>query len=668
MLTDFLFYCKIFLGFDCKFMKKGKIYMQSKQSEKRILSIAAILTLIFLLALCGCTNREDLPNYIENNEAFLKAIQNGDGVIYVGDILFASPTEIVLNYPVQIIGKPEKSLLENVRFTLKGTNVPSKTTDFSFRNIILDGKQEKKDIPFEEGKTFDEIVGDLPQYHAVDGSIGYLTLTVDNCEIKNFLHENGPALYVNNDANFRNGKKTLHLLGTKIYNNVSYSGTVKVFSDVLTTYIDRCDFYANTARAGQGISVGNGLSYITNTDIHDNDFFHFVYYMERRLPAVFHDDKKTFKGITANALGGSCGALFIGGSHTTVDTCKIYNNQTVYGGGIGIINAETLEQDEKIEIKNTEIVNNVAVRCGGGVYIESNQGETTYFTNCTLLGNKAGEEGGVLYTTTYAPDNDQSYGGNVQFTFCTMANNVAADADAFTFYELLKPELAGKITLKGCFVLDNSPYLSAETDYTYVASKEQALAENVITETSFAKLSTDGIRPVSGSKADISVPSAVYQTWTNIDTNEKVRAIGFISPVESTEEFPYWTLVFPALAIDVLVFLLVYFKKKKAKKPILSAASEVVATQKFDYSSYSFEEIAEKIGSLYDDVLTKKEIVVATYLLYEKSRKEIAQELILSEETVKTHLSHIFKKTDVSSKNEFKEKTEKLLSDLPARK
>ena len=66
---------------------------------------------------------------------------------------------------------------------------------------------------------------------------------------------------------------------------------------------------------------------------------------------------------------------------------------------------------------------------------------------------------------------------------------------------------------------------------------------------------------------------------------------------------------------------------------------------------------AEKLKSalLYlpeEKSLTAKEIEVLEILLDGKNRKEIAEELNLSANTIKTHIAHIYKKFDVSSKEE----------------
>ena len=61
--------------------------------------------------------------------------------------------------------------------------------------------------------------------------------------------------------------------------------------------------------------------------------------------------------------------------------------------------------------------------------------------------------------------------------------------------------------------------------------------------------------------------------------------------------------------------------------------------------------------------LTNREIEVLRLLLDNCKRKEIAERLCLSENTVKTHSSHIFTKLSVKDRNELIEKAEKLLSE-----
>lgn len=75
---------------------------------------------------------------------------------------------------------------------------------------------------------------------------------------------------------------------------------------------------------------------------------------------------------------------------------------------------------------------------------------------------------------------------------------------------------------------------------------------------------------------------------------------------------------------------------------------------------YSEEEIERAVaGLVLTEKLTSREEEVLRLTLAGKKRKSVAEELCVSENTVKTHLSHIFAKAGVSSK---KELTDKLFS------
>ncbi len=65
-----------------------------------------------------------------------------------------------------------------------------------------------------------------------------------------------------------------------------------------------------------------------------------------------------------------------------------------------------------------------------------------------------------------------------------------------------------------------------------------------------------------------------------------------------------------------------------------------------------------------EDALTSREAEVLSLIFDNYKRREIAQKLCLSENTVKTHTSHIFTKLSVSGKTELFEKAENLLKRL----
>lgn len=89
-------------------------------------------------------------------------------------------------------------------------------------------------------------------------------------------------------------------------------------------------------------------------------------------------------------------------------------------------------------------------------------------------------------------------------------------------------------------------------------------------------------------------------------------------------------------------------------------AEKKAETVKLKESGLTAEEIERAVSALeLTERLTAKEEEILRLVLSDKKRKAIAEELCISENTVKTHLSHIFAKVGVSSK---KELTETILS------
>ncbi|MCQ2409734.1 MAG: LuxR family transcriptional regulator, partial [Clostridia bacterium] len=362
----------------------------------------------------------------------------------------------------------------------------------------------------------------------------------------------------------------------------------------------------------------------------------------------------------------------------TLKGCTISGNTSLFGGGVGFASQSTVTGGSKTIFEDCVISNNTA-KYGGAIYGQSYQGATCSFINCCIFGNKA-ESGSVIYVTALGPW-QKKYAGKVDFIFCTIAGNKANDAGTFEFYDLIEETYAGFIDIKGSFIIDDSPYNSEDNDYNYIATKNQALEDGVITEESLDNFNIN-TRPVSGSKADITVPYEVYSGWiANSGNSQKDRFIGADlaeQTPDSGKSFPYWTLVFPALAVvAATIILIVVIRKKKTCK-----ASDVTQTEEssddtapinddeksdqdtgesVDFKNYSYDELYDKIQKAYGTLLTKKEMMVAVHFLRDKSRKEIAQKLGVSDETIKSHLSNIYKKLGCSSKNDFKNSVAKTL-------
>lgn len=123
------------------------------------------------------------------------------------------------------------------------------------------------------------------------------------------------------------------------------------------------------------------------------------------------------------------------------------------------------------------------------------------------------------------------------------------------------------------------------------------------------------------------------------------------------EKFVTWNFEFLSvsyiLSVGMLFFLYWimqdYVYVQDIPAPLVEEKSTVVIVDSMT--------VAEKMKMVFaqlpeDKMLTAKEVEVIEKMLDGKTRKEIADELNISENTVKTHLKHIYEKLEISNKQE----------------
>lgn len=112
---------------------------------------------------------------------------------------------------------------------------------------------------------------------------------------------------------------------------------------------------------------------------------------------------------------------------------------------------------------------------------------------------------------------------------------------------------------------------------------------------------------------------------------------------------------FPIVVIDLLPITIRRFQFGLGLYPLfyllvnlffLRFISNFVYFPKLDRNK-TFQNSSDNIYSL-----TKRELQIANLILKGKSYKDISEELVIAQETVKTHISNIYKKTNVSNKIE----------------
>lgn len=125
------------------------------------------------------------------------------------------------------------------------------------------------------------------------------------------------------------------------------------------------------------------------------------------------------------------------------------------------------------------------------------------------------------------------------------------------------------------------------------------------------------------------------------------RFIGF-------ETFGLWDALFStqplsvllALVLFGLMFIALYLVSQTNLREAWGMAQPGEAEDEANLVSYCCAQIAQTYG------LSAREQDVLVQLAYGKSRFEVSQALVLSEETIKTHIRHLYQKLDIHSRKE----------------
>ena len=555
---------------------------------------------------------------VNSVEEFENALINRASEIYLNDIDFNYKL-ITLNYDVSITSQNKnRANVKNAYFKVNGPNTNTETISVSLSNLNFDGGFDKSNYNLNEEKSFEEIFeSDRESNRFIDADFGYYSLNIDNCSISNYCAAMGPALYVENFM--YEGEKHISISNSKFFNNISEYDTIHLSNNKLNLHMSNCEFYNNYAYKGQGFSIANGNSIIDKVNVHDNNF-------------VSYDIN-----VNNNQLCG--GGVFLGGD-VKMSNSYIINNKTTYGGGLGV--ASSFSGSKSIILENVNIKNNEATY-GGAICAHSLVGQTIIFNNCEIYENKA-TYGASLYACVYAYFRKENNGGLIEFYFTTFALNKADDTNSYDFYLKEKTKGAlGQVSLKGCISIGNDTYPSNDDDYNYIVTKEQALLDGTLTEDAIDKISEDGYSPVRNSKSDIKVPAKVYSNWSNIFKDEKsARAIGHIDVKKTNNNTRTIVLIFIiGFSLCILALLVVLLAKKdKKEKPVLETNDNEAAEETID----------DRRGYL--NTLSERERKVAELIIHLKKRREIAETLNYSENTIKKDLTSIYAKLHVQDKAE----------------
>lgn len=619
-----------------------------------------LLTLIFVLGLflLGVSTTFGASNFcyaqsereeINSRQDFATALSKKQSVINVGDIDFgATPIAIDISYSVEIVGKNQKSLFLNAHFNIVGGTTANDVVHVTIKNIKFDGGFDTQNKTLENGKTFAENFGTdrtNPVYKAIVPT-GLFDLKIENCEFFGYASQSGAVIYrLNTEAS--SIRSNLKISNTKVYDNICEESPLYIVDKSLNLKIENSEFCNNITQFCGGISIWGANSELDGVSIHDNKFVNFC--------SVF--DKYS-------------GGLFVAMSDILIKNSNISNNSAYNGGGVQVVNSNATFFNCKI-LNNKTFATGTSkagiLYCeggyGGGVLVISNEGQIVKFENCNISANSAVNGGAIAVM----PASQNAKGGQVELYFCNIGLNNQNDNQAIKYYGYSEQN-KGLLLAKGCIIVDQTSIENIENDYNYISTKEQALADKVISESIIENIATDGLVILPNSSADRSVPKTVCDTWNLYFTVKGNRKIG----VQNVEETNNLALVislsitaFIVTLAGVAVLILLLKRKKSAtnqQKEMAEITNPTPSVANKPITVFTNEQIEIILKNVNDDVaLSKKEIDVFKLSLLGKSRKEMASESFVTEHTIKKHLSSIYDKLGVGTRKELYEKAKQYL-------
>jgi hypothetical protein len=176
--------------------------------------------------------------------------------------------------------------------------------------------------------------------------------------------------------------------------------------------LEDCMLIDNHASSGGGLWAESGVVELTRTIVSDNSAISFGggIFLRDVLSATF-SNSQLLRNEAANEGGGLWGSLSRAGeSLIKFENSLVQLNKVTDSGGFGgglwidVHGHNSLPSLPKLEVVNTQIIDNQATEDGGGAYIETKHPSVLHIGESSIIGNRAGFEsqtgrGGGLFIT-----------------------------------------------------------------------------------------------------------------------------------------------------------------------------------------------------------------------------------------------------------------------------
>lgn len=655
--------------------------------KKRIIFICSLACLVAcMLGACSNSTKEPIttPGELLNQ---ISRASDGD-VLYVGDIDFTHQPGIANEFAridlkksvaIKSVYRDRSAVFNCASFNLQGSKVTGEVLSCSFEGICFDGGADTRELAAADWENRTDDAGNdrtepfMAQY-AVN-FCGNVDAAFTDCCFTSYAYENGPAMwayygdYTGNGellamlGDYSNCRLNVDLENCVFDSNASLFGGGAIYIDAcdnVSLRAENCVFSDNVSGCGT-FSEGGGACRFSGVDA-------------QFLNCVFSGNVGNchYEGLDGNAYyigeadhtqGGAVCSLY---GKLDVSDCAFSENTASLGGAVYLLNTDAQMSDCAFSGNRAFPVYRggngdtgpwTGMGMGGAIYINSDPSSPVRIYDSSIDGNEAlyAYAGIYAFYTEQYSDLMPLGLGSVDLYGCSVTDNHCGTAYDYGSGEIYPwashPGCILDIEymkFHGCVIADETfeedfprnEGPSAENDYSYIVPMSVAEAG-------------------SFDASNITIPQNVKSIWYSERREVKENAGRKADPPDVL------LLCVSAAVLLAAVLLIIGGNRKndadaaestaKSNEPaepvsavdgcqVSSAVSRII------FSRDDIEAFRENVHLR--QLLTDREMEVMCEYVSGSTRSALAEKLCISEATAKTHISNIYSKLGVRSKQE----------------
>lgn len=633
--------------------------------KRYLLGISFLLLGLFSFKGITNTNCENNnTSIIKSEDDFFEAIDQAiDGsVFYVDDIEFTAekmniasmdiytPTRVSFNdsFTFKGVSSEKKAKFSNLTLGLSGSSLVEEAKTISFENISFEGLLDPS--------SSDNITLLAQNTNICSFFLSKcLNINFYNCDFTKygFSGKGGIyGIYSSDDAILY--KLNITFDRCRFFNNAGQRGSAMYFTgsnENVAIKVNNCEFFENYESYGTIFTDSCNLE-IKDSRFYNNHFDHFGQYSTSGGGAIY------VSGGTTNILscsfnnntGDLGGAIYSHNCNTKIDGCVFSGNHANNGGALCSINSSSCS----VVCYNSTFNNNDGV-LNGGVAVGGTTSSTGYtrFYLCTFHDNPSGSvdenyyadnDHSVLKYCLVSKDKDFNVKGNKDNnynSFVKGTSNLVNKDGHLSLFDNNRSTILDNEIIKDVFAFRPKTLILGK-----FYSGDNCASKCTITFPKQKKYMTysygDKLTLPEASKKNYTFKGWITEDGITLSDYEYIVFAGNIelrlkSQYEINKDYLALVISLPSAAfiviVGIVIFVIVFIKKQKLYREKFK--------EQLTSNSYNQEVL---------DKLSEKEKEVAFGLLDGKNRKELANELFVSENTIKKHIASIYLKLEVANR------------------